>query len=285
MSRWRRVCDSRRRWCRRAAACLAVLVFVPTATAAERPLWELGVATVAIDQQAYPGSSARAQRQLLLPYGVYRGPWLRADDGQVGLRALSNARLELDLGAAAAIGSSATNAPLRAGMPALGTLVELGPRLKFWPFGRRTQPDLRIDLPVRAVFDLSNGMASRGVTIEPRASLVFGRAGDRWLRLGVSALFGNGRFNGLFYGVAPEFVSAQRPEYDAHGGLVAHRATVSFGWSLGPSWSVGGFVRIDDVAGAVNRDSPLVDARRGWSAGLALTLRLARSARSAATED
>ncbi|MEZ5660802.1 MAG: hypothetical protein R3E83_20505 [Burkholderiaceae bacterium] len=39
--------------------------------------------------------SARVARRFLLPYGVYRGALLRADDGQVGLRALRDARFEM----------------------------------------------------------------------------------------------------------------------------------------------------------------------------------------------
>ncbi|MEZ5660803.1 MAG: MipA/OmpV family protein [Burkholderiaceae bacterium] len=188
----------------------------------------------------------------------------------------------MDLGVAAAIGSSATGAPLRAGMPELGTLVELGPRLKFWPWGRQRQPIVRIDLPLRAVFDISDAMASRGFTLEPRVSLILGRPGDRWLRLGVSALFADSAYNDQFYGVDPTYANAVRPAFAARAGLVAQRATVAFGWALSPVWSVGGFVRFDDVAGAANRASPLVDARHGWTAGIALTVRLARSSLPAA---
>jgi outer membrane scaffolding protein for murein synthesis (MipA/OmpV family) len=286
MSRAAPASDARRRRTRSVSIAAAGLLFAAAglasgACAAETPLWEIGLATVAIDQQAYPGSSARSRRSLLVPYGVYRGPVFRAADGQVGLRALRGARFEVDLGASAAIGSDANAAPRRAGMPGLGTLVELGPRLKIWPTGRSDEGGLRIDLPVRAVFDASDGLASRGFSFEPRVSWQWRASGGHWLRLSVGAVLGDRRLNDLFYGVSATQVTASRPSYDARAGLIATRVGIGFGVPVGSRWFLGGFARWDDVAGAANRDSPLVDARRGWSVGVTVAVRVLASERPA----
>lgn len=259
------------------AACLS-----PSAQA--RPLWEAGIAPVAIDQQAYPGSSARVRRQLLLPYVIYRGPLLRAADGQVGVRALSASHWEVDLGLSASLGSDASLAPAREGMPDLGTLFEFGPRLKAWPLGRDHISGLRFELPVRAVLDLSRAFDYRGLSVEPRVSVQFGHPRSARLRLGLGALLGDRRLADGFYGVAPAYARPGRPAYDAQSGLITWRATASLSWPIGDRWLLGGFVRLDDVSGAANRDSPLVDARTGWSAGITLALRLAVSREQALDE-
>ena len=70
-------------------------------------------------------------------------------------------------------------------LPSLGTLVEVGPRLKVdrgpAPAGGRW----RLDLPVRGVFDLSHQLRYRGTVFQPAVSwsrrapgaLVYGAGG------------------------------------------------------------------------------------------------------------
>src|SRR4051812_38195485 len=45
-----------------------------------KPLWELGGVALGVSQQAYPGSSRQVHRGLALPFFIYRGPFLRADN-------------------------------------------------------------------------------------------------------------------------------------------------------------------------------------------------------------
>lgn len=97
----------------------------PSVAAPEtEPLWELGAAAFGVSQQAYPGAEDRERRALALPYLIYRGPLLRADRGNVGLRALKTERFELDIGFAGAFGSDSKDSDARRGLPDLGTLVE-----------------------------------------------------------------------------------------------------------------------------------------------------------------
>ncbi len=95
-----------------------------------RPLWEVGAVGLGVSQQAYPGSDRQVNRALALPWFVYRGRYLRADNEGVGLRAVRTPRYEFDVSAAGAFGSRAGDDPKRQGMPVLGTLVEIGPRLR-----------------------------------------------------------------------------------------------------------------------------------------------------------
>ena len=123
----------------------------PREAAGAPPLWELGGLTVGVSQQACPGSDQQVQRALALPFFIYRGEVFRADRDTLGLRAFKTPEFELDIGVAGAFGSSSEELDARRGMRKLGTLVELGSRLK-WNLGEA--PDngrWRAEFPLRAV--------------------------------------------------------------------------------------------------------------------------------------
>lgn len=240
-------------------------------TAPALPLWEVGGFAIGGQQLAYPGSRQRVGVGLALPFAIYRGRVLRADEGTVGLRAFKTARSEVDVGFAGAFGSSAGETSARRGMPDIGTLVEFGPRLKL-----RLGAGFRAALPLRGVFDLSDGFNHRGMAFEPEISWSTRAAGWR-LGSSLSWVVGDERLARSFYGVAPEFVIPGRPSYEARAGLISTRLSFNASRRLGQDWRVFGFARMDSVAGAANRSSPLVESRSGTSFGLGLSWTWLRS--------
>ena len=142
-------------------ALVTLLALPGLATAQDRsalPLWELGLFGGAVSQQAYPGAEQQVNRALVLPWFIYRGEFLRADRDTLGLRAFKSQDLELDIGVAGAFGSRADDIDARRGMPDLGTLMEFGPRLT-WKLGEAAGGRWRVQLPVRGVYDLTDGGA------------------------------------------------------------------------------------------------------------------------------
>lgn len=248
---------------------------VPPATG--KPLWELGVVGFGSSQQAYPGSAVRTHRGLVLPYAIYRGEFWRVDRDTVGLRAVKTPTFELDVGFAGSFGTRSDELPARSGMPDLGTLVEFGPRVKWHlgagPAGSR----LRAEAALRGVLDLSDGLAYRGLAFEPRLVLE-NRSRSGWNHsASVGLVAGNRRLGDTLYGVAPEFATANRPAFVADSGLVAWRLGLATSKSLNRDWLLFGFARLDSVAGAANRASPLVEQRSGATVGLGLSYTWARS--------
>ena len=77
--------------------------------------------------------------------------------------------------------------------------------------------------------------------------------------------------------MAPEFVIPGRPSYEARAGLISTRLSFNASRRLGQDWRVFGFARMDSVAGAANRSSPLVESRSGTSFGLGLSWTWLRS--------
>lgn len=244
------------------------------------PLWELGAFALGVSQQAYPGSDEQLARGLVLPYGQYRGRFLRADRETAGLRAVKTPRYEVDIGVAGSFGGNSTEIGARRGMPTLGTLIEFGPRLKV-NLGQRGEGRhagrWRLDLPLRGVFDLNDSAAHRGMAFEPEISFQRRTLGGWGYGVSVGAIVGDQRLNRTFYGVAPAFALADRPAYQAKSGLVAWRLGTSVSRTLTPDWRVFGFARFDSVAGAANEDSPLVRRTTGASVGFGLSYTWLRS--------
>jgi len=262
------------------AGAFAVLALATGAAQAQssatEPLWEVGAVAFGVSQQAYPGSDHQVRRGIVLPWLLYRGRFLRADGETIGVRPVKTPTFEVDIGVAGAFGSNASDIEARRGMPNLGTLVEFGPRVK-WNLGGSRETGLwRLDLPLRGVFDLSDSLAHRGFVFQP--TLSWRRASGGWsYSVSGSALVGDERLASTFYEVAPRFATASRPAYDAQAGLIGWRLGTFATRDLTRDWRVFGFARIDSVAGAANRGSPLVRQTTGASVGIGVSYTFMRS--------
>jgi len=102
-------------------------------------------------------------------------------------------------------------------------------------------------------------------------------AGARWKTgLALGPLFGDKRYHNYFYGVAPEFATAQRPAYAARSGYAGGQVIGSISRRHQRMW-VGAFVRWDSVSNAVFHDSSLVRQNDTFTAGIAFVWRLLQS--------
>jgi len=244
------------------------------------PLWEAGLFGFGLTQPAYPGSEERVSRLLGLPFLIYRGKYLRAERGSVGLRALKTPRTELDLGFAATLGSHSSDIAVRRGMTDLGTLIEFGPRLKInlgdLSSGRSHS---RFQFPLREVIDVSNGFVSRGIAFEPQWVRDTRLPGRWFLSTELGMLFGDSKLADTFYGVSPVDATPTRNSYAARSGLFALRAGLFASHALTPDVRLFSSFRVESLAGATNRDSPLVRRYVGWGAVIGISWTLARSER------
>ncbi|WP_306395928.1 MipA/OmpV family protein [Telluria beijingensis] len=268
-----------------AAACLisAAHASAQSMEPANLPLWEFGVGAFGLTAPAYPGSEDRNNRVLPVPYLLYRGEVLRADQSGIGARLFRSDRLEFDVGLAGALPSDSDDVEIRAGMPDLGALFEFGPRLKIRVADIDRNSRLRAELPLRAVIEARGGLRRQGWTFEPK--LAYETRGERglWSVEGnVSVVFGDKRINRYFYEVQPQYVNASRAAYSADAGLMLTRVGLFATRQLNPDVRLFGFVRYESYAGSANRDSPLHLKNSGTSAGIGFAWTLARSSRRAA---
>ncbi|MEP6506259.1 MAG: MipA/OmpV family protein [Betaproteobacteria bacterium] len=238
------------------------------------PLWEIGLVGIAAYQPAYPGSDQNLARGRILPFGIYRGSVLHMDGGGIGLRAFRTPRFEWDVSGSAAFGSSANRVRARAGMPSIGTLVEIGPAVTI-NLGdlvdpRREMRLTRLDIPVRAVFDVNDRFSHKGWTFEPRLSHTAWTGRSASLVVSASALFGNRSLNALYYGVDAPYATVDRPAYGASAGLVATRLNASLRHRINSTLRVQYFAQLETVRGAANEASPLVRSRQDGGFGVSL---------------
>jgi len=246
----------------------------PTSPREPLPLWEIGLVGIAAYQPAYPGSDQDLGRVRVLPFGIYRGSVLHADGNGIGVRALRTPRWEWDVSGSGSFGSSANKVDARRGMPNIGTLVEIGPAVKV-NLGdlvdARREPRLtRLEVPVRAVFDVNDGFAHRGWTFEPRLSHTAWTGRGFSLVLSAGALFGDRTLNHLYYGVDAPYATADRPAYAAKAGLVATRLNASLRHRVSPTLRLQYFAQFESVRGAANEDSPLVRSKQDAGIGVSL---------------
>lgn len=242
------------------------------------PLWEAGAGAAVFSTPAYPGADQHSTRGLALPFLLYRGKVLRADQQGVGARLVNNDRIEFDVGFAASLPAHSSDVAARRGMPDLGTLVEFGPRVKFHLADFGDQGRLRFELPLRTVIEARGGLRRQGWTLEPR--FVWARYGEqqRWtLEAQLGALFGDSRIQRYFYEVEPQYATPDRPAYHAGSGLMLVRTGLFGSWHMNPDVRLFGFVRFDSYAGSANRDSPLFKKNAGASAGIGFAWTFARS--------
>ncbi len=246
-----------------------------------QPLWEVGAVGLAVNQQAYPGAEQQLNRALVLPFFIYRGQVLRADRESAGLRAIKTDQYELDIGVAGSFGSNSDEIDARRGMPALGTLVEFGPRLKVFLGPGPGNGRWRAEFPVRGVFDLSRSAAHRGTSFEPE--LIFEReTASRWrYSTRLSAILADQRLASTFYGVDTAYATTDRPAYRAASGLVSTRLAVSLSYSPSRDWRLFSVARLNTVSGSANEASPLVRQSTGTSVGVGVVYTGFRSERMA----
>ena len=258
----------------RAAVFLASLLVMPAGHAEMRPLWEIGAGLAVLNLPNYRGSDIRQTTVLPMPYLVYRGEVLRADrDGLRGLL-FDSERLEINISLNGSLPVNSEDDPARQGMEDLDPAAELGPSVNYrlWQSADRT---MRLDVraPVRTAITVASRPEQIGWLFSPNLLLeIRDPAGHAGWNLGVQAgpYFNDRDYNAYFYGVRPAEATAQRPAYDASGGYSGAQVMLTLSKRF-PRWWVGGFLRVDTLAGSVIEDSPLVRRSDAVSAGLALS--------------
>jgi outer membrane scaffolding protein for murein synthesis (MipA/OmpV family) len=250
----------------------------PDVEGVQKPLWEAGLAGFGLTGPAYPGANDDIGRGLVLPWFIYRGPVWRAAGGTVGARVAKNSFAEFDIGFSGALRASSEDVKVRSGMPELGFLLEFGPRAKLNL--ARPSPDsvMRLELPLRGVFEFNSGVQYRGLTFEPKFTYDKRDLGRGWGFSGsLGLIYGDQQFNQYLYGVPSEYATSSRSAYTAKAGLITPRAQLTLSHKLNSDVRMFAFSRTDFSGKGVNTDSPLHLKERGTALGLGVIWTLGRS--------
>lgn len=245
-----------------------------SAFAGQVPLWEAGAGVAGIDFPHYRGSNERSAYLLPVPFLIYRGDILKVDRQRVRGLFLHNDHAELDVSMNGSVPVKHNVA--RQGMPDLDPTLEIGPSLNLHLYQTKSnEARLELRLPVRSVIasDFSY-LHDVGWLFQPVLNLdvddVFDQKG--WnLGMGIGPIFTDRRYNQYFYGVDARFESLpDRPAYAASGGYAGSQFVAALTRRFPKKW-LSGFVKWDNLRGAVFEDSPLVKSKESVTAGFALT--------------
>lgn len=208
----------------------------------------------------YSGSANISTTVLPVPYFAYRGERLQISRDGLVARLFNTTNLRLGVSGSASLPGNESQQGVRRGMPRLLPTFEIGPSLE-WRLGDvGGRWDLR--LPVRAVAaaDLDE-FESIGWLTNPHLRFEQGRMLGDWTIEGAvttGPLWASREYHRYFYRVGSQFATPLRPAYEPAGGYSGARATAFLGLRRG-AWRVGLGVGHDLLAGAVIRDSPLVE--------------------------
>jgi len=247
-----------------------MLLLLTTEALATEPLpgLEIGVGVAAFSLPDYRGSENSSSHVLPVPYLKYRSDRLRVDGGAKGIF-FESADVLLTLSGDLTL-SSDDDSKEREDMDKLDTILEIGPALnyRFYPM---QQGALWLDLAVRFGHTFNSDFENVGYVFAPRLSWrrPAKRLGDSKIRLSIGPLYANNRYHKYFYSVDEADATDTRPAYDTDGGYSGMRSEFTYSKRIG-KYQLGGFVRYDNMNGAVIDDSPLVTDKETWTVGFAL---------------
>lgn len=242
------------------------------------PKWEVGAGLAAASFPDYPGSDQN--RSLVLPYPsvIYRGNRIRA--GRDGLRGMlfKGKRWDLDISAGGSLSVNSEDNRAREGMTDLGISLELGPSLRL-KFIDQTEEKLQLRFNLRAllVADDFPVLGYEGWLFNPE--LRWRRHyGERYiLGSSVELRYANRAYHDHFYGVASQFATATRPEYQGRRGYSSVGMSSFLTMKLDRNWRASLRLGYYDLHDAAFNDSPLFRKNSGAFFGLSISRVLWRS--------
>lgn len=260
---------------------LAALCLATTVQATEdRPLWEVGAGVAALSFPAYRGSDQTNNFLMPVPLVTYHGDFIKADRQGIRGSFFDSDRLDLTLSLALSAPASSKDVTARSGMPDLKGTFEIGPEIDvtLWRSANRAR-FVKLLLPLRTAVTLEGSPKDIGWVFHPKLNAdITDLPGLPGWNLGLLAgpLFGDRRQHAYYYTVDTRYATAERPAYEAKAGYAGMQYLAAVSKRF-PSYWVGGFVRYDNLGGAVFEDSPLVRQKSYVAAGFAVTWILGES--------
>ena len=254
------------------------LLFSQPVSAYHLPKWELGLGAGVLRMPAYRGATGRKNTWLPVPYLAYRGGRFKVDEEGMRGTLLHRERFHLDFSVAGSLPVSEGDG-IRKGMSRLDPIGEVGPSLEV-ALGQMGDRHLEweqqwwLRMPLRAALSVGDPLVGyRGWVFSPSLDWVWvkGAQQARWRwSLSAGPIFASRTYHDYFYTVGADDVTVARPAYDAEAGYGGRRMSLTLSVNS-KKWFVGGFVRYDDLHGAVFEDSPLVETRGYLAVGIAVS--------------
>lgn len=271
-------------WSAAKAAPLVGLAAEPVQEQVRVSLFEAGLFVGGGYLADYPGANQNHLRFLPVPYFLYRGTVLRADEREgVRVRMALAERVLLEASFAGSFPVHSTDNTARQGMPDLDWLGEVGPRLAFLFTDPKAPARLRLLVPFRAVFSTNlENIHHRGFSLSPGWMLdSFNVIRPHWRGLALlSSTFADRELSAYFYDVVPEFARTDRPIYDARAGYLGSDLTLALTIPFDGRFRFFTGTQFSYRDGSANTVSPLFKSRHGYGIFIGIAYTLFQSSRS-----
>jgi len=224
-----------------------------------KPSFEFGLGIGSLYYPNYIGSKTTQILTLPLPYIRYRGKYIRIDEDGLSGKLFGINGLRLDVSVSGSLPASSDKDGVRSGMPDLELAGEVGPKLVYNIYEKGVSL-LEFELDLRATLSTDfNAIHYRGLNSNPQLKYSLNYSAFEWtFRTGI--LLSDSVYNDYYYGVASQYVNANRPLYETQNGYSGVRNRVGVTYKK-ESWWGGAFLSHHDIRGASFEDSPLVETK------------------------
>ncbi len=238
---------------------------------ADEDKWTFGLGLGNQTLADYRGSAYYKTQFSPIPFVMYRGEKLKIDRDGMRSDIWRSDRVEFNISVDAALHLRSSDNPLREGMPELGTALEIGPSLNIRLSGDDFQAGWSLRLPVR----MANSFSSDGVTPigflwSPKLTWKQAAVKNAWqTTLNFGPIFADADYHQYYYGVDPDFATAQRGIYEAKAGYSGSFAKISAKrqWH---QWWLASNLRYDYLGGASFLDSPMLEEKSSVTVSVAV---------------
>jgi len=240
------------------------------------PLWEFGIGGGAFTLPQYMGSDERYTYPFAFPYLIYRGERWRLDRSGLRNRLFDNDRLSLDASLSGGLPVKNSN-KARQGMPSIYLTGEIGPRINL-KISESERISWSAHLASRAAVNIRGKYV--GWVTEPYLRYSFRipvQEGVLRFKADLGALYGSAQYNDTYYGVAPAYVTATRPAYQARSGIHSIYFKARLRYPLSEDLELFTSAQARTLSVGVIKDSPLVKSRSYLTAALGLVWIYTRS--------
>jgi outer membrane protein len=245
-------------------------------------LYDLGVGGGYFNIPYYPGSNQMQERALGIPFFIYRGKIFKSG-GKEGTRAelYKEKNKRLDVSFSGGFSADSSKIYIRENMPDLDWMGSVGPRwvwrmYKFKSFNGT----LKLNIPLRAVYVTDfKKIEDQGFIFHPNFTLnIHPKFWDNlnlFFRFGV--ISAESRYMNYYYGVKEEYVSSNRPLYEAKSGLQEIHLDTALALSLKNNWRVFFGFEYNNLHMAANKNSPLLLDKDTFTVGVGLIWKMYQS--------
>ncbi|CAA6801172.1 MAG: Outer membrane protein [uncultured Sulfurovum sp.] len=221
--------------------------------------YELGLGMGVVTYPSYIGSKSSNEFISPLPYIRYESGKTKLGRGGLQYKFFDSKDLTLDLSLGGSLPVDSENAKSREGMNDLDFALEVGPRLNY-RFYKDEHHKVSFKLPLRAVISTDiKEYESQGFLVAPNLNYRYKQ--DKFqFKLKTGPIWADKTYHNYFYGVTPNYATAQRQAYDAEAGYNGYRNTISFKYKQ-DRWNYGAFASHFNIDGTSFEDSPLVETK------------------------